>query len=41
VYYVRISVPRFSSTLGDPLRPMARQIFGSILPGAGITVPAV
>ncbi|MDZ4767391.1 MAG: hypothetical protein SGI73_22860 [Chloroflexota bacterium] len=32
--FVRISVPRFSSTTGDPLLPYARQIFGTILPAA-------
>jgi hypothetical protein len=30
--FVRISVPRFSSTAGDPLLPYARQIFNTILP---------
>lgn len=32
--FVRVSVPRFSSTVGDPLLPYARQIFNTILPAA-------
>jgi hypothetical protein len=32
--FIRISVPRFSSTAGDPLLPYARQIFNTILPAA-------
>jgi hypothetical protein len=37
-YYVRVSVPRFSSTLGDPLNPFGRAALSILSEAAGITI---
>jgi len=33
---VRVSVPQFSSTLGDPLSPLGRQALGILTEATGV-----